>query len=71
MTRHFKNLQKEARTKDGHLNVPVRMVLDEVANIAPISDLERRVAVMRARGVRIHLIFQGIQQFKKTDMVKE
>lgn len=60
----FQELTKEARTKGGHLNVPVRMVLDEVANIAPISDLERRVAVMRARGVRIHLIFQGIQQFK-------
>ncbi|WP_082231916.1 VirD4-like conjugal transfer protein, CD1115 family [Halobacillus massiliensis] len=61
----FQELIKQAAQNDSkHLNVPVRMILDEVANIAPISDLKKRVGVMRARGVRITLMFQGIQQFK-------
>lgn len=41
------------------------MILDEMANIAPINDLEKHMAVMRSRGVRISLIFQGIQQLKE------
>ncbi|MED3861129.1 VirD4-like conjugal transfer protein, CD1115 family [Priestia megaterium] len=61
----FQELAKEARkSPKQHLKVPVRMILDEIANIAPINDLEKRMAVMRSRGVRISLIFQGIQQFK-------
>lgn len=61
----FQELAKEARkSANQHLKVPVRMILDEIANIAPINDLEKRMAVMRSRGVRISLIFQGIQQFK-------
>lgn len=61
----FQELIKQATENDSkHLNVPVRMILDEVANIAPISDLQKRVAVMRSRGVRITLMFQGVQQFK-------
>ena len=61
----FQELIKQAGSNENkQLNVPVRMILDEVANIAPISDLKKRVAVMRSRGVRITLMFQGIQQFK-------
>lgn len=61
----FQELIKQAGSNQSkRLNIPVRMILDEVANIAPISDLKKRVAVMRSRGVRITLMFQGIQQFK-------
>jgi type IV secretion system protein VirD4 len=61
----FQELVKEARIKPNQcLGVPVRMILDEIANIAPINDLQKRMAVMRSRGVRVSLIFQGIQQFK-------
>lgn len=61
----FQELTKEARTQaNGKLKNPVRMILDEIANIAPVHDLQKRVSVMRSRGVRISLIFQGIQQFK-------
>lgn len=61
----FQELVKEARTRPNHrLDVPVRLILDEIANIAPINDLQKRVSVMRSRGVYINLIFQGMQQFK-------
>ena len=61
----FQELIRQANEREEKkLKVPVRMILDEVANIAPISDLKRRVAVMRSRGVRISLLFQGVQQFK-------
>ncbi|WP_161804968.1 VirD4-like conjugal transfer protein, CD1115 family [Peribacillus butanolivorans] len=61
----FQELVKEARTQPNQrLKVPVRLILDEIANIAPINDLQKRVSVMRSRGVYISLIFQGMQQFK-------
>ncbi|MEH7454297.1 VirD4-like conjugal transfer protein, CD1115 family, partial [Gottfriedia acidiceleris] len=61
----FQELVKEARMSPNHrLPVSVRLILDEIANIAPINDLQKRVAVMRSRGVYINLIFQGLQQFK-------
>ena len=32
---------------------PIRMILDEIANIAPIHDLQKRVAVIRRGGVKM------------------
>lgn len=58
-------LYKQAgRNATGRLNVPVRGLLDELANITAINDLERKASTMRSRGISIVPIFQSITQFR-------
>jgi len=61
----FQELIKQAnKNENEQLGVPVRMLLDELANIAPINDLQRRITAVRSRGVRVSLILQGVRQFE-------
>ena len=61
----FQELIKDADRSEGRrLKNPVRLILDEVANIAPINDLERRISTIRSRGIRCSLIFQSKKQFE-------
>ncbi len=59
-------LYKQASQKpNGRLQIPVCMILDELANIATINDFERKVSTMRSRGVSVVPIFQSLGQFQR------
>lgn len=61
----FQQLYRQAGRNDNlTLNVRVRCVLDELANIARINDFEMKVSTMRSRGISVVPIFQTITQFK-------
>lgn len=61
----FNQLYKQAGRNDSlKLNVSVRCILDELANIARINGFERKVSTMRSRGISVVPIFQSITQFK-------
>lgn len=46
------------------LDIPVNCYLDELANIGRFPNLHILIAVMRSRGVSLHLIFQNLGQLK-------
>ncbi len=59
-------LYKQAsQNPSGRLQMPVCMILDELANIATINDFERKVSTMRSRGVSVVPIFQSLGQFQR------
>lgn len=61
----LQELYKQAARNDNlRLNVDVRFILDELANIAAINDFERKVSTMRSRGISVVPIFQSLTQFK-------
>lgn len=61
----FQQLYRKAERMPGNrLATPVRLFLDELANIAPISELRRKVATMRGYGISAFLIFQSKSQFE-------
>lgn len=61
----FQELYKQAGKNDNlKLQVNVRCILDELANIAAINDFERKVSTMRSRGISVVPIFQSMTQFK-------
>lgn len=47
-----------------HLKIPVRCILDEIANIGRFPNLHILVAVMRKRWVSLELLFQNLNQLK-------
>lgn len=48
-----------------HLPIPVNCILDEVANIGKIPDLDTKMATMRSRWVNIDPILQNLDQLKR------
>lgn len=61
----FKQLYEEAGKNESlSLNISVRCILDELANIARINDFEVKVSTMRSRGIAVVPIFQSLTQFK-------
>lgn len=65
MTQAFKVLYDQANNNETErLEVPVRVLGEEMANVAKIEELERKVSTMRSRDISIVPIFQNITQFK-------
>jgi len=61
----FKRLKElAAASPKGRLPVPVRFVLDEVANVGRIPELEKITAVGRKMGIQIQLGLQNIGQIQ-------
>jgi type IV secretion system protein VirD4 len=61
----FKTLAKAADSlPEHHLKVPVRCILDEIANIGFFPDLHTLIAVLRKRGISLELLFQNLNQLK-------
>ncbi|MBO8128047.1 MAG: type IV secretory system conjugative DNA transfer family protein [Peptococcaceae bacterium] len=54
----------DARSK-GRLEVPVRLLLDEFANIVSIPEFEKKIATVRSRGIDCHVIIQGLPQLER------
>ena len=50
--------------KTGRLNVHVRLIFDEFANIGKIPDFERMIAVIRSREISASIILQSKAQLK-------
>lgn len=71
----FQELYKKAERMPGNrLASPVRLILDELANIAPIANLKLMMATMRGYGISAFLIFQSKSQFEDRygrDVAKE
>lgn len=62
----FQVLYTQAGAKDElSLEVPVRFLIDEMANVAPIYDLEQKITTMRSRGISLVCIFQDLDQLEK------
>ncbi len=61
----FKTLSKRADSlPEHHLKIPVRCILDEIANIGYFPDLHILIAVLRKRWIHLELLFQNINQLK-------
>lgn len=52
------------KKKNGKLNVHVRLLLDEFANIGKIPDFERMISVIRSREISANIILQSKAQLK-------
>ncbi len=64
-TQMFTALVQKADSRDDHrLPIHVRCLLDEVANIGKIPNLERLMATIRSREISACLILQSINQLK-------
>lgn len=50
--------------KSGRLPVEVRLMLEEMANIGRIPDLEKRLATIRSRGIIVEMVLQTLGQLK-------
>lgn len=62
----FQELYAQAGARDDLcLEVPVRFLIDEMANIAPINDLEQKITTMRSRGISLVCIFQDLDQLEQ------
>jgi type IV secretion system protein VirD4 len=48
--------------RNGRLDVLVKMLLDEFANIVTIPDFEKKIATARGRGIECHVIIQSLPQ---------
>jgi type IV secretion system protein VirD4 len=51
-------------TSTGHLNVPVRFMLDEFANIGVIPHFDKTIATLRSRHISTTIILQSLAQLK-------
>ena len=61
----FNILSKVADDSPGqHLKIPVRCILDEIANIGYFPDLHNMIAVLRKRWISLELLFQNVGQLK-------
>lgn len=58
----YDTLLINAHSKTGTLNNRVNFVLDEFANITPISDMSSMITAARSRNIRFYLVIQGINQ---------
>ncbi|WP_019139357.1 VirD4-like conjugal transfer protein, CD1115 family [Peptoniphilus timonensis] len=62
----FDVLFEEARKRGGRLPVPLRMLLDEFANIGKIPNFESIISVVRSRNISVAPIFQSLAQVKNS-----
>lgn len=60
----FQELIAEADEHGGRLPFEVRLMLEEMANIGRIADLEKRLSTIRSRGLLVEMILQTIGQLK-------
>jgi type IV secretion system protein VirD4 len=60
----FQELIAEAEAQGGRLPVEVRIVLEELANIGRIPDLDKRLATIRSRGLIVELVLQTLGQLE-------
>jgi type IV secretion system protein VirD4 len=60
----FQELISEADDSGGRLKHEVRMMLEEMANIGRIPDLEKRLATIRSRGILVEMILQTMGQLR-------
>ncbi|MFZ5823452.1 MAG: VirD4-like conjugal transfer protein, CD1115 family [Bacillota bacterium] len=60
----FQELITEADENGGRLQHEVRLMLEEMANIGRIPDLEKRLATIRSRGLLVEMILQTMGQLK-------
>lgn len=58
----YDTLLIQAHAQTGKLTNRVNFVLDEFANITPISDMPSMITAARSRNIRFHLVIQGINQ---------
>lgn len=58
----YDTLLIQAHAQTGRLSTRVNFVLDEFANITPISDMPSMITAARSRNIRFHLVIQGINQ---------
>ena len=64
-TQAFQELYYHADHKSGgRLNVPVRVLMDEFANVALPDDFEKVLATCRSREISINIIIQNMAQLK-------
>ena len=62
----FRELYHAADNKyGGRLPVPVRVLMDEFANVALPEDFERVLATCRSRDISINIVIQNMAQLKK------
>lgn len=59
-----KNIYQADHCPGGHLPVPIQCFMDEFANIGKIPSFERKIAVMRSRGISAVIICQNYGQGK-------
>ena len=52
--------------KDGKMPVRVNFILDEFANMPPISSISNKITVSRSRNIRFYLVLQDFDQLKET-----
>lgn len=60
----FQELIGEADESGGRLRYEVRFMLEEMANIGRIPDLEKRLATIRSRGILVEMVLQTMGQLK-------
>jgi type IV secretion system protein VirD4 len=58
------NTVKADQSEGSHCKIPVNCILDELANIGKIPDLERKIATLRSRWINLHCILQNQSQLK-------
>lgn len=58
----YEELIGTAHKHNGVLPIRVNLVLDEFANLPPITDMSNMITAARSRKIRINLIIQGSQQ---------
>lgn len=58
----YDTLLIDAHSKTGKLINRVNFILDEFANITPISDMSSMITAARSRNIRFYLVIQGINQ---------
>ena len=51
--------------KDGRMPVRVNFILDEFANMPPISNISNKITVSRSRNIRYYLVIQDFEQLKE------
>lgn len=64
MDQLFQELIAEAEGNGGQLKVEVRLMLEEMANIGRIPDLENRLATIRSRGLIVEMVLQTLGQLR-------
>ena len=51
---------------DGKMPIRVNFILDEFANMPPISSISNKITVSRSRNIRFYLVLQDFDQLKET-----
>ncbi|WP_051038187.1 type IV secretory system conjugative DNA transfer family protein [Nocardia otitidiscaviarum] len=61
---HYAAKRRASRMPEGRLDPPMELVLDEVANVAPIPELEAKVTDSGGRGIQIRMFAHGSDQLR-------